>query len=222
MKKTLLLMIAALCTLSMTKKNSIPYLEFEYAGVFDQICAGKAGKTMKADIVQLARSSTPRFQGYWDESAPPLMTTLFELVGREFYRSELTVYTTICDYIPMSQPFLLNVQNWIQEDTDRTRRSVVQMTFHEFLHKYLVSVADWKKIQLVHGEFKDEDASVKAHLHLMALEMMIYESSGRQDLFDTADFVYKNLIKGSYKRSWELVLEHGPEKFLEDLKKALK
>ena len=222
MKKTLFILIAALFTLSLTEKPAIPKLEFEYAGVFDQICAGKSGNTMDPKFVEMARSSTPRFQNYWDESAPNLMTTLFDMTGQEFYRKELTVYTTICDYVPMSQPFLLNVQFWIQEDNDRNRRSVVQMTFHEFLHKYLVSVADWNKIKLVHGEFKNEDASVKAHLHLMALEMLIYKSAGRQDLYDTADFVYKNLIKGSYKKSWELVLEHGPEKFLEDLNQALK
>lgn len=60
------------------------------------------------------------------------------------------------------------------------------------------------------------------HLHLMALEILVYQKAGRQDLLQTADDVYKNLIRGDYQHSWELVREYGPESFLKDLKQALK
>ncbi len=216
-------LIAFSLSISAQADFSVPKLDFQYADIFDISCADKSNFPIKPETAAAAEAATPHYQKFWDASGPDLLRKLFEFVGRGYYRSELTVSTTVCNYPPMSEPLMMNVGYFLDTKSERTGRHIVQMTFHEFIHKYIVANVKWENLASLNGEFGNENESVKTHLHLMALEKTIYQMLGREDLVKTAEVSYKEYIKGPYKRTWELVsVDDTRKKLVEELKANLK
>ena len=90
------------------------------------------------------------------------------------------------------------------------------MSFHEWIHLFLQGFFDFNSPLL--QKYKDESFNVKAHLHLMALERAVYTDLKRNDFLESANNVYRNVIKGDYARSWEIVEKEGFQVFLNELK----
>lgn len=219
MKKILFFVTFAFLSAS---KADVTKIEFEYADIFDEVCAKNSKIEIKLETKAAAYVSTPTFQKFWDSEGPTLLKTLFNIVGKEFYRKELTAYTSVCNFKPMSAPFLLRIGKWINKTDDGTKIAFVQITFHEFIHKYIVAHWDYSTSKLLY-KYKDEDGGVISHMHLMALEKAVYLELGRHDFLKLAEDTYINVIGGAYKRSWEIVNHDDDYKlFLAEVQKSLK
>jgi hypothetical protein len=117
----------------------------------------------------------------------------------------------------MASPFLVNIRPYLKSTSGNLPMlSFVQLSFHEWIHLYLESFYDFKSP--IFEKYKDETFNVKAHLHLMALEKAVYLKLKREDFLNSANNVYRNVIKGDYSRSWEIIEKDGFESFLVDLR----
>ena len=200
---------------------AVPKIEFEYASVFDSICERNSNFKIFLKEKEAAMKSNSSFQQSWNKNGSKLLNALYKITGKTFYRKELTIYTTVCNYVPMSEPLLLNVRQWINKSPKSVENNVVQMTFHEFIHKYLKAHWNWHNSKLLYT-YKNESPGVKSHLHLMALEKAVYLSLGDTDLMQVADKTYTEIIKGDYLRSWEVIGREGHKKFVNEVKSNLK
>ena len=61
------------------------------------------------EIMKEALSLTPSLQKQWDKQGPQLLSALIKLVGREYSKDELVVYTSGCQSGGMSTPLIVGV-----------------------------------------------------------------------------------------------------------------
>lgn len=191
----------------------------EYAGIFDQQCAPIFKMDITQDQVQEAYERTPEFQKAWDKDGPQLIDKAKALLQKPYLRKELTLSTSLCGFVPMASPFFVNIRPYLKSTSGQLpMASFAQLSFHEWLHLYLESFFDFNSPLLI--KYKDEPFNVKAHLHLMALEKAVYTDLKKEKFLISANNVYRNVIKGDYARSWEIVEKEGAHSFLKELKTA--
>jgi hypothetical protein len=191
----------------------------EYAGIFDQQCAPVFKMEIKQDQIHEAYERIPEFQKAWDKDGPAFIEKAKDLLQRPYPRKELTLSTTLCGFVPMASPYMVNIRPYLKSTSGQLpMASFTQLGFHEWIHLYLETFFDFNSPIL--EKYKDETFNVKAHLHLMALEKAVYATLKREDFLNSANNVYGNVIKGDYARSWEIVEKEGFQKFLKELKSA--
>ena len=61
-----------------------------------------------------ARHLTRDIQKLWNKEGPTLLKSLFNIIGREHNRKELTVYTMACEFGAMSSPLLMSVRRQLK------------------------------------------------------------------------------------------------------------
>jgi hypothetical protein len=212
--KTLLAPFVLLFSISANAQTKI---FVEYAGIFDQECAPKLNFRISDDQIKEVYEKIPEFQAALDKDAPMLLEAAKTLIGKPYLRRELTLSTTLCGFVPMANPFMVNVRPYLKSTSGNLPMiSFAQISFHEWIHLYLASFYDFNSSLLV--RYKKEKWGVLTHLHLMAIEKAVYTHLKRQDFLDSADHVYKNVIKNDYARSWEIIEAEGFEPFLAELK----
>ncbi|MCP4915041.1 MAG: hypothetical protein GY909_18125 [Oligoflexia bacterium] len=217
--KVIFLLIILLSFNKFSLAFQVPKIEFEYSQIFDFVCSQNSKIKLNQNHIEKAMMSDSRFQKIWDKEGKTLLKTLFEIVGIGHPRKELTAYTTVCNYVPMGSPFLINAIPFLNDGRD-SEIGLIQITFHEFIHKYQKKVWNIQKSKALF-KFRNETFNVQAHLHLMALEKAVYEKLGRNDLVRKAEISYLNIIKGDYKRSWEIIKKEGRKLFISDFKNSL-
>lgn len=219
MKKFILLFSVFVASVSWASVK--PQLFFTNGWVFDQICAQRTGFKIDPAWGQELQSRLGEFQKAWDDEAGGLIGATEKVAGKNFVRSEYTVTLSVCNFLPMSDPFLVNMLPYLNSSArggqSRSRLSLVDLVYHELLHNFLVdNLKGWPTPLL--EKYKNEGGSVLAHLHLMALQKTVYEKMKRPDLLAEADAMYK-LIGGAYARSWRIVTEiEGAEGFLAEIR----
>jgi hypothetical protein len=142
--------------------------------------------------------------------------------NRPFERRELTATFSVCPrLIPVGEPLILNVVHFVDSYvTDeggprRPREAFTWMVFHELMHTWLKRYL--KSSPLLAGEYRSEPEVVKDHLHLMSLEIDLFEAAGLRDHRKWIDEFYPTAGGGPYHRAWGIVRKAGHKKFLREL-----
>ncbi len=175
---------------------------------------------------ELTRELT-EFQSAWDEAAElGILTLAEEVAGRDFERREYTAWLVLSSLLPMGRPLIINMNPYLEKGQKNhktlSKESFVSLTHHEVLHFLVQNIEGetlYKMSPLVH-KYKDESFNVLVHLHLMAVQKMVYErldEKGESFLSETKS-LYKNIIGGDYKRAWEIVGKEGARAFVDELK----
>ena len=86
----------------------------EYAGIFDQQCAPVFKMNIQQDQVQEAYDTNPDFQKAWDNDGPRFMDKAKQLVKKSYSRTELTLSTSLCGFVPMASPFIVNIRPYLK------------------------------------------------------------------------------------------------------------
>ncbi|SMF09409.1 hypothetical protein SAMN02745866_00699 [Alteromonadaceae bacterium Bs31] len=208
------LIVVSACSLPVFCADlKIPELSYEYGAVKDNSCekmtqqgldfAIKPGLDHHTQIMKEANSLTPLLQQQWNTEGKKLLTALLSLVGRNYSRNEIIVYTTACDSGGMSTPFTVGIGSHLKSIKRKPTplSDNVTLTFHEFIHRYLVDSFDYSKSEVL-KEFQNSPAIFKNHLHLMALMERSMEHAGLQNLIQP----YENSIERSkpYRRAWKI------------------
>ena len=210
--KTLIFLLL-LCQLPVSFAANIqaPKLTFEYGSVLDLSCESMTqlyfehkitpGYDHHTQIMKEALSLTPLLQKQWDKQGPQLLSALIKLVGREYSKDELVVYTSGCQSGGMSTPLIVGVKLYLKSvrKNPLSPSHIVSITFHEFIHKYLSESFDYGRSEVL-KEFSQAPALFKNHLHLMALMKRSLTLAKREDLIRQ----YAKTLRGVYKEAWEI------------------
>lgn len=217
MKKLIFTFFVTLSTTAFAKVG--PQLFLTYGYIFDQQCANQTGYVIKPEWQVEVYNRLPEFQNAWDKEADVLMQTLFEQTGKSFSRHELTVTLSVCKMVSMSDPFIVNARRWLNSfsgpNTPAPIHGFVDVTFHEFLHNFLVENLNFPTPLI--KKYENEAPGVQSHLHLMALQLLVYKTLNRQDMLDWIEYFYK-MVGGSYVRAWEIVNIEGYQPFIDEIK----
>ena len=194
-----------------------PKLFFEYSGLYDNICAGN--NPVDDAWASEASSKEPEFTKVWEDSAPLLFNQLFSDFKKGFTRNEMTATLSVCAFAPSySNPLILNVsrflKSYMKDAPVRGDHVFVDLVFHELLHTWVdENISETTPLLL---KYKSESASVRAHLHLMALQVLVYKETGRNDLLEWINLQYPRM-RGDYPRAWEIVNKEGYEAFIKEI-----
>ena len=188
-----------------------PKLTFEYGSVLDLQCESMTkayfeheitpGEDYHTEIMKEASSLTPTLQKQWDEQGTELLSILINIVGREYSRDDLIVYSSGCQTGGMSTPLIVGIKHHLKSVRKKpiSISHNVALTFHEFIHRYLSESFDYGRSEVL-KEFNESPALFKNHLHLMALMKQSFTLAKREDLISQ----YSKTLRGVYKNAWEI------------------
>jgi len=195
-----------------------PKLFFSYSYAYDDFCS----PYNPVDEVwsEEANRREQEFADLWEQDAPQFFKQLFAEFGKGFSRQEYTATLSVCPGKPSySNPIVLKINPYLKsfkpEMPMRPLFTFSDLVFHELLHTWIVE--NLKSSALL-KKYVNEEQSVRNHLHLMAVQILIYKGLGRQDLLAWLEMQYPRM-RGPYSRAWEIVNQEGYEVFIEELKK---
>jgi len=97
----------------------------------------------------------------------------------------------------------------------------VVTVFHELLHIWLNDNLNENK-SIILAKYCNEDDSVRAHIHVMAIEKMAYTKISRPDILASLNSEYCNFSTQVYRRAWKIVNEiESYEAILQDILQAI-
>ena len=197
-------------------KRSCFYLSYSF--LFDQVCEKISGQKIPLAAKAEGPKRLDEFTRQWQKDSPDFFRVLIKQTGRSFERKEETVSLTSCNIPSVSDPILIPLKRWlISLGGSEPLGGFSDVVFHELLHRFLTSNFDANKSALI-KKYKNENQQVLTHLHLMALQKMIYVELKRNDLIAWLDHDYNQLIGGDYKRAWEIVDSiEGSQAFVDEL-----
>lgn len=195
-----------------------PVVTYRYSPVFDRWCTGSNGTEVLGTNVQQLLDKVDAMQKQWDEIGPKILATTEELIGKPWLRSEVTATLFLCGRTPsMSLPLLINGNWFVKGDPPLPTDMATHIVFHELLHIYLVDHFPGASPLRKKYEAEGENFLVLNHLHLMAVQKLVYLELGLEEELARVIENDSKLAKDAYKRSWEIVNNLGQEAFIAEL-----
>jgi hypothetical protein len=212
----------------------IPSVSFEYSRDFDGVVCNREGINPALDAVaqEQAAHLFPELNQRWSALGPGLLAKAVETVGAPFRRSELVVTLSLCPTFPsISHPLIVTLDRFVPK-LARGRplqpEMFVDFTFHEVLHLYLEQSGKLEAGTPLLRKYSAESPTVRAHLHLMALQQAVYRALGRLHLLEQ-DQAYAAQLRATanpqtadlpypYRRAWEIVTREGAGPFIDELR----
>lgn len=206
-----------------------PKLFFTWTHAYDKMCARGfeySNIDQEADSEKLKvswstelKNRVSEFQKKWDEDSPALFKVLSSEFKKDFSRLEYTASLSACAPAPsMPVPLVLNVSRYLKSfwapKEPKDLNLFVDIPFHELLHLWLFEhLPQDTPIKL---KYKNEKAGVVSHIHLFAMESLIYEKANKVEVWKhVRDFhMHKG---GAHKRAMEILDKEGRNAILKEL-----
>ena len=111
----------------------------------------KTGVDYHTQIMKEASALTPTLQRQWDQQGVHLLSTLIHIVGREFSREELHVYSSACRSGGISKPLIVGIKTHLKSvrKNPLPLSHNITLTFHEFIHQYLSESFDYSRSEVL-------------------------------------------------------------------------
>jgi hypothetical protein len=183
----------------------VPSVTLSYAAEFDQACAQQTRYQIDPAWVSELIKRLPEFIADWAKDGPALLRASEEIVGKPFQEKQLWISLSTCSLPSASDPLLVNMRFSLKSFTPTPipEDVTVSIIFHEILHRYLLGRIPASSPLLL--KYKDEDDTVKAHLHLLALQKGVYLKLSRVPTLQRVIEKDRELPNKAYTRAWEIV-----------------
>jgi len=226
------------CSLSLlihAKNAEYPQVSFcyDWRGKSIDLALYWLGKCHKVDR-ELQRAFAQAFPALitaWQDQEQFLFDELFAVVPVGFTQPKRTA--VICLSAPYGgygskHFFFLFVRSFIEQELQMPWASsisredaFVDLVFHELLHVWIDEHINGKSALLL--KYVDETSEVREHIHLMAIQKMVYLRLNRLDMIEYLDNSYRNMTCTDYARAWEIVDDiEGYDVVIADLLRYLK
>lgn len=158
----------------------------------------------------------------WQEEAPILFGEVFSYFNRGFLTQSKIVSLFFGatagyagnDTLLLGLSFLWDNETW--HNSISREEYFRWLLFHELLHTWLDDNLGSDRTELL-KKHTNETAEVREHIHLMAIQKMVYLKLNRLDLLEFCDQCYRRNPDG-YRRSWEIINDiEGHERVIKDL-----
>ena len=191
---------------------SYPKLTFKYdwrSYLIDAVGRLYFKTTVNAGYRNQLTKQLPLFTKVWQQNAPLLFNEIFSVFKRGFKQNKRTAIVYLSHnasygskrFLVLGLRYYLDSESW---NLAATRQDVfVDLVFHELLHVWVdENIGD--KSQLL-AKYRNEHQDVREHLHLMALQKMVYLKINRPDMLAMIDHSYRTLASPEYRRAWEIL-----------------
>ena len=230
----ILITFSTLLTKSQTQLPFYPNISFKYD--FRGKCIDLIGRLIfknrlgwkKIDATQQEEFEInfPILISYWKRQAPILFYELFSEFNCGFTQKNRTaiIFLGVTIGYGSKNFLLLGLNTYLQSEewlSNITREDAfVTLVFHELLHIWVEDNINGKSTLLT--KYAKEHQYVRDHIHLMALQKMIYLKINRGDILSMLDESYRKNSPIQYRRAWEIVNDiEGYEKIIQDIHHTL-
>jgi hypothetical protein len=212
-----------------TDAPRVPAISLIYAGLLENHCARMMKVPVDTEAVREARARAKEFDQLWQREAPRLLEEVVRQTGHGFSFREAVAALHVCPGLPSgtSMPLTINMIRFLDATTmgkPEPLERFAPVLLHETLHRYIVAT-----MQKVTGreepftgttpllqKYGAENYTVRAHLHLMAIEEAVYSALEKHQAL--ADIRARDQEFPSYKRARAIVLEEGAAKLLAEIR----
>lgn len=191
-----------------------PKLFFSYSSLYDSTLCPPDANPVNPTWALEAQTRKGEFSKIWYTEASKIFRQFFNDFEKGFHRKEYTVTLSACNASwSYSNPLVIRLLPFLKSFVASTPNfplfpdcGFASQIFHELLHVWLGEHFDFSRSSL-YARYQEagESSTVLAHLHLMALQKLIYSELGRKDLLSFIDWNYSNMKDPAYPRAWEIV-----------------
>ena len=205
-------------------QNKVPNITFNHSNVFDRTCSDTLKKPISPESLAELDRIVPRLRTRWETDGPKLLKTTAAIVGRPWAFSEWKYAMFLCDgFHSMSFPPLLDMKTFVPSTSKGEPESdevFIAVIFHELLHIYVDDCLEGAPNGTTKflEKYKAESSTVKNHLHLFAVEKLVYTKLRMEKYLKDTIISEKKLSPGpSFTRAREIVDLETPETFVREL-----
>lgn len=206
--------------LTATVTAGSPIVEILYppgGSLLDRLCKSDLNLAIDERAVQVAVQRRAEFQKQWDAEGPSYMNAALAEIGLDFPYREVQATLSVCLPASTSVPLVIDVRAFLPTAAKPAPAwEFSEIVFHELMHTY---VSRAYATSVLMEKYKDEPATTKYHLHVMAIEKTALLRLNEQDRLKVIDHDYRFGPDPAYKRAWEIVNDlEGYKPFLDELK----
>jgi hypothetical protein len=217
------LALVVLTSLALHAQSGIPNVSFDHAQVFDRRCAQLLHDTIPAAAFKELDELMVSLHARWAREGPKLLSGVVQITGRKFEFPESRFAATLCTFGSVSFPPIIDMRPFIKSTAkgDVESEAVFEtVIMHEVLHHYVDDRLDpWPGgISPLLTKYKDESATVRNHLHLFAIETLLY-SRLNMDSYLAESIVSENKLgpAPAFQRARAIVDRETPRAFVKEL-----
>jgi hypothetical protein len=215
---------ASLLAAGAADARDYPAVSVDYFALFDRACAEMAKQPVDEPALRETEARLAEFRTQWAGDEAALLGSVVAVTGVAFRFAETRAALVSCGFQSISLPLLVNVRPYLGAASGAKPAPMSDFSntvFHEVLHRY---VAD--SIRALPGsttpllkKYATEHPAVRNHMHLFAIERLVYRKVGRETELE-ASIEVENTLRGAtnLRRARTIVAEEGAEALVRELK----
>jgi hypothetical protein len=226
------LTLAIMASAGAQAAGALPRVEIAFPRLIERYCSEASPQPPDPAVLDEIARRLPEFVSAWEREGPGLLAEAERVVGHPYHFGETQAVLHGCeDLSSMSQPLLIAVARhtdaWADkaapEGAARERRPLaefVNSVWHETIHRYLGRIIAGLPGGTTpsRDRWRDESIVVRNHMHLFALEEVIYRRAGRDAEFQARR--NRIIARGDPElaRAHRIVIEEGAEALVAELR----
>jgi hypothetical protein len=226
MRSILCLLLSLSIFAPVAAHSSYPSVSLVYSPAFDNWCTGLTNESVNDAAISDLESKLSSFQDSWRKNAAQLLPATIAVTHKSFRFDDAQAALIFCGFPSMQLPFMINMRAFIAPTAggDISSMDVFSNTvFQMLLARYVDDIfgASSHRSTPLLEKYKSEPVQVLWHLHIYAIEEMVYRKLGKEsDL--KAVVHHENLLRSAklLSRAREIVKNEGAEKFVRELREA--
>ena len=209
----------------------VPDITVDWVGIHElALCPRPENTNRFASAQREAERRLPEFRSAWAAEGAALLRATQRVVGAPFRYREAIAVLHVCEphSLGTSYPLTVNISRFMAAYDGRWHRDprwqtrFAELVYHEVLHRYLrdltgAGVGEPMRPTPLMSRYANEPLFTRTHLHLLAIQRLVYRRLGRPEMVDLIRAYHEN---PDYRRADEIVDEIGPEVIVEDLRNA--
>lgn len=206
-------------------QSAIPNVTFNHAQVFDRRCAELLHDSIPPAAFKELDDRLASLHARWEKEGPRLLRTIVDLTGRPFKFPEARFGVIVCSFGSVSFPPLVNMRPFLANTAkgEVESETVFEMVIvHEVLHHYVDDrLEPWPDgVSPLLVKYKDESETVRNHLHMFAIEKLLYTRLAMESYL-AESIVSENKLRpaADYRRARAIVDRETPHAFIQELTK---
>jgi hypothetical protein len=211
----------------------VPRVEFAFPRLIERYCSAVSPRPPAEEVMAEIARRLPELAAYWEREGPVLLEESRRVTGRPYHFAETQAVLHGCeDLTSMSQPLLIAAapytDAWERRPPGASGRPRVRRTdadfayavWHELTHRYISRVIAGLPGATTPSRERHagEDIVVRNHLHLFALEELVWRRLGRGEEFEARRVRILALGDPELTRAYGIVAEEGAEALVAELR----
>lgn len=222
------LLIAAAVLNPAAAASTPPRVLIVHQGLVERYCAASSGHEPAEGLAEQVSSRIAEFRDAWAALGPELMQATVAVTGAAYGFAETVATLHACpDMGSMSAPLLIDAGRYLEahdgeeagQFTERERRHFAYTLWHEIEHRHIGEMlrARGGSTPLLRAHAGESQVTL-VHLHLLAIEQLVYRRLGREEEFHLRGRNYARQGNSAYARAYEIVLAEGAEALVAELR----